>query len=199
MTAPWLVVGLGNPGPTYSGTRHNAGFFVVDEAAGRGRVSFASPRGMHAEVAETRLGASGFGAVGDATKVVLAKPKTFMNDSGRAVKALCAFHKIPVEQVVVVHDELDIDFGQLRLKCGGGDNGHNGLKSIRAHLGSGEFFRVRYGIGRPPGRQPTSDYVLKPFPAGLREDVLVEASRACDAIEVLITEGLQAAQNRFNS
>ena len=199
MTNPWLVVGLGNPGPTYASTRHNAGFFVVDEAAERGRVSFASPRGMHAEVAETRLGASGFGAVGDAIKVVLAKPKTFMNDSGRAVKALCAFHKITPDHVIAVHDELDIDFGQLRLKLGGGDNGHNGLKSIRAHLGTGDFHRVRYGIGRPPGRMATSDYVLQNFPAGLREDVLVEASRACDAVEMLITQGLTTAQNQFNS
>lgn len=199
MANPWLVVGLGNPGPTYANTRHNAGFFVVDEAAARGRVSFASPRGMHAEVAETRLGSTGFGAVGEAVKVVLARPKTFMNDSGRAVRALCNFHKVPLEQVVVVHDELDIDFGQLRLKLGGGDNGHNGLKSIRAQMGSGDFHRVRYGIGRPPGRQPAADYVLQAFPASLREDVLVEASRACDAIEVLITEGLTAAQNRFNS
>lgn len=199
MNSPWLVAGLGNPGSAYASTRHNAGFLVVDEAASRGRVSFSSPRGMYADVAETRLGASGFGAVGDAVKVVLAKPRTYMNESGRSIRALCSFHKIPTDQVIVVHDELDIDFGQLRIKVGGGDNGHNGLKSTRAHLGSGDFFRVRYGIGRPPGRQAASDYVLEPFPAKLRDDVLVEASRACDAIEVLIRDGLAAAQNIFNS
>lgn len=199
MATSWLVVGLGNPGPTYASTRHNAGFFVVDEAASRAGVTFSSPRGMHAEVAETRLGPAGFGAIGEAHKVVLAKPRTLMNDSGKAVRALCAFHKIAPDHVVVVHDELDIDFGRLRLKLGGGDNGHNGLKSIRAHLGTGDFYRVRYGIGRPPGRQPTSDYVLQPFPASMRDDVLVEASRACDALETLIADGLPAAQNRFNS
>lgn len=199
MSSPWLVAGLGNPGSAYASTRHNAGFFVVDEAARRGRVSFSAPRGMYSEVAETRLGATGFGAVGDAVKVVLAKPRTYMNESGRAIRALCSFHKIPTEQVIVVHDELDLDFGQLRLKLGGGDNGHNGLKSTRAHLGTGDFYRVRYGIGRPPGRQAASDYVLQPFPSSLREDVLVEASRACDAIETLISEGLTAAQNKFNS
>ncbi|MGA4508042.1 aminoacyl-tRNA hydrolase [Propionibacteriaceae bacterium G1746] len=199
MATPWLVVGLGNPGPAYASTRHNAGFFVVDEAARRGGVSFSGPRGMFADVAETRLGASGFGAIGDAVKVVLAKPRTYMNESGRAVKALCTFHKIPVDRVIVVHDELDIDFGQLRIKLGGGDNGHNGLKSTRAHLGSGDFYRVRYGVGRPPGRQAPADYVLQPFPASMREDVLVEAGRAVDAVELLVSEGLAAAQNRFNS
>ncbi|MGA4669152.1 aminoacyl-tRNA hydrolase [Propionibacteriaceae bacterium Y1923] len=199
MTAPWLVAGLGNPGPAYAATRHNVGFLVADEAARRGNASFSAPRGMYADVAETRLGATGFGAVGDAVKVVLAKPRTYMNESGRSIRALCSFHKIPLEQVIVVHDELDIDFGQLRLKLGGGDNGHNGLKSTRAHLGSGDFYRVRYGIGRPPGRQAASDYVLQPFPSKLREDVLVEAARACDAIETLINEGLPAAQNKFNT
>ncbi|MGD8215152.1 aminoacyl-tRNA hydrolase [Aestuariimicrobium sp. Y1814] len=199
MTAPWLVAGLGNPGPAYAATRHNVGFLVADEAARRGNASFSAPRGMYADVAETRLGATGFGAVGDAVKVVLAKPRTYMNESGRSIRALCSFHKIPLEQVIVVHDELDIDFGQMRLKLGGGDNGHNGLKSTRAHLGSGDFYRVRYGIGRPPGRQAASDYVLQPFPSKLREDVLVEAARACDAIETLINEGLPAAQNKFNT
>ena len=199
MNAPWLVVGLGNPGPTYANTRHNVGFFVVDEIADRGRVSFSAPRGMHADVATTRLGNTGFGAVGEAEKIVLAKPRTFMNESGRAVKALAAFHKVPLDQIVVIHDELDIDPGQLRLKSGGGDNGHNGLKSIRAHCGSGDFVRVRFGIGRPPGRQPAADYVLAPMPAKVRTEVEIESARVVDAIEVLIQQGLGAAQNSYNS
>ncbi len=198
--AAWLVVGLGNPGPTYASTRHNVGFMVADELAARARVAFTAPRGMRGDVAETRVTASGFGGVGaDAERVVLLKPRTFMNESGAAVAKACAFYKIDPSNVVAVHDELDLEFGQLRLKLGGGDNGHNGLKSMRAHLGTGDFFRARYGIGRPPGRQPAADYVLAPIPAKLREDYAVETSRVADAVEAILLEGLTAAQNRFNS
>ncbi|WP_232549589.1 aminoacyl-tRNA hydrolase [Propioniciclava soli] len=196
----WLVVGLGNPGPTYAFTRHNVGFMVVDELAARARSSFTSPRGMRGEVAETRLAASGLGGVGaDAQRVVLLKPRTFMNDSGIAVAKVCAFFKIAPDHVIAVHDELDLDFGQLRLKSGGGDNGHNGLKSLRAHLGTGDYPRVRYGIGRPPGRQDPAAYVLAPIPTSLREDYEVETSRVADAVETLMLSGLADAQNRFNS
>ncbi|MFV0451282.1 MAG: aminoacyl-tRNA hydrolase, partial [Propioniciclava sp.] len=180
--AVWLVVGLGNPGPTYASTRHNVGFMVADELAARARTPFTRPRGMRAEVCETRLTAAGIGGIGaDAHRVVLLKPHTFMNESGAAVGKACAFYKIAPANVVAVHDELDLDFGQLRLKSGGGDNGHNGLKSIRAALGAGGFLRVRFGIGRPPGRQDAASYVLAPIPASLREDYAVEASRAADA------------------
>lgn len=196
----WLVVGLGNPGPTYASTRHNVGFMVADELAARARVPFTSPRGMRGEVAETRVAASGFGVLGaDAQRVVLLKPRTFMNESGAAVSKACTFFKIAPDHVVAIHDELDLDFGQLRLKFGGGDNGHNGLRSMRAHLGGGEFYRARFGIGRPPGRQDAADYVLRPIPASLREDYAVETSRVADAVEALLLEGLVAAQNRFNS
>lgn len=198
--SPWLVVGLGNPGPTYASTRHNVGFMVADELAHRARAPFAAPRGMRADVVETRLTASGMGGVGaDAQRVILLKPRTFMNDSGAAVGKACAFFKVPPEQVIVVHDELDLDFGRLRAKFGGGDNGHNGLKSIRAALGTGDFYRVRFGIGRPPGRQAAADYVLAPIPASLREDYAVEASRNADAVEALISADLATVQNRFNS
>lgn len=198
--AIWLLVGLGNPGPTYASTRHNVGFMVADELAARARASFTAPRGLRGDVCETRLAASGMGGVGaDAQRVVLLKPRTFMNDSGAAVAKASAFYKIDPAHVIAVHDELDLDFGRLRVKFGGGDNGHNGLKSMRSALGTGDFYRVRFGIGRPPGRQDARNYVLAPIPASLREDYAVEASRNADAVESLIAEGLIAAQNRFNS
>lgn len=194
------MVGLGNPGPTYATHRHNVGFMVVDELARRARASFTAPRLMRAEVCETRLTASGIGGIGaDAERVVLLKSRTYMNESGIAVSKASAFFKIDPAHTIVVHDELDIDLTQLRLKLGGGDNGHNGLKSIRAHLGTGDFYRVRFGIGRPPGRQESADFVLTSFPASAREDVAVEVGRAADAVEVLIASGLAEAQNRFNS
>src|SRR4051812_2124963 len=147
---PWLVVGLGNPGPAYAGTRHNAGAVVADILADRVRGSFKTHR-ARADVVEARLGDQ---------RVVIAKPKSYMNESGGPVVGLRDFFKLSVENIVVVHDELDLDFGVLRLKLGAGDNGHNGLKSLRKSLGSGEFFRVRVGIGRPPGRQDPADWVL---------------------------------------
>ena len=195
----WMVVGLGNPGPTYSFTRHNVGFMVADELARRARASWSAPRGMRADVVETRIGVAGIGVpAADADRLVLARPRTFMNESGQSVRKLADFHRVTPERLVVVHDELDLDLGQIRLKFGGGDNGHNGLKSLRRHLGTGEFHRVRFGIGRPPGRQAPADYVLAPIPASLRSDIELEASRAADAVETLVTSGLEAAQNRFN-
>lgn len=197
----WLVVGLGNPGPTYASHRHNAGFLVVGELARRAGVSFTAARTLRAETAQTRLtAAGGIGGVGmPAESVVLLKPRTFMNESGQAVAKAAAYYTVRPEQVIAIHDELDLDFGRLRLKFGGGDNGHNGLKSIRRALGTGDYFRVRFGIGRPPGRQEPADYVLSPFPSALAEDLAVEVSRAADAVEALIAEGLETAQNRFNS
>ncbi len=194
------MAGLGNPGPAYANTRHNVGFMVADELARRAAGSFAAPRGMRADVCETRLTATGMGGIGaDAERVVLIKPRTYMNDSGVAVAKASAFYKIAADHLVVIHDELDIDAHTLRLKKGGGDNGHNGLKSIRSSLGGGDFYRVRFGIGRPPGRQAPADYVLNQIPASLREDLALDVDRAADAVEALIREGLPAAQNRFNS
>ena len=196
----WMVVGLGNPGPTYSFTRHNVGFMVADELARRAGARWSAPRGMRADVAETLVGAAGLGVPSaEADRVVLVKPRTFMNDSGHAVGNLVAFHRVSPDHLVVVHDELDLDLGQLRLKLGGGDNGHNGLKSLRQHLGTGEFHRVRVGIGRPPGRQNPADYVLAQIPAAVRTEVELETARAADAVETLLTSGLEAAQNRFNA
>ncbi len=194
------MVGLGNPGPTYAHTRHNVGFMAADVLAARAQARFSLPRGMRAEVAETRLSAGGFGAPGaGAQKVVLAKPLTFMNESGQAVRKLTDFFRIEPAQVIAIHDELDLEFGQLRLKVGGGDNGHNGLKSMRAHLGSGDFYRVRIGIGRPPGRQDAADYVLSPIPKKLDEELALSIGNAADAVEALMMQGLAAAQNHFNT
>jgi peptidyl-tRNA hydrolase, PTH1 family len=185
---PWLVVGLGNPGPAYAGTRHNVGAMVLDVLADRVRGRFKSHR-ARADVVETRFGAQ---------RVVLAKPRSYMNESGGPVVALRDFFKLPVEHIVAVHDELDLDYGILRLKLGGGDNGHNGLKSLRRSLGSGEFHRIRVGIGRPPGRQDPADWVLRDFSAAERKELGLHVERAADAVESLIADGLAAAQNHYN-
>jgi PTH1 family peptidyl-tRNA hydrolase len=197
----WLLVGLGNPGPTYATHRHNVGYRVAEELARQAGVRFTGAGQLRAEVAQTRLtAAGGLGGIGaEAEQLVLLKPRTFMNESGAAVGKALAYYKIPPERLVVIHDELDIDFGQIRLKFGGGDNGHNGLKSIRRSLGTGDYFRARFGVGRPPGRQDPADYVLSSFPASLAEDVSVEVSRCVDAVVALLTVGLDAAQSRFNS
>ncbi len=189
-TAPWLVVGLGNPGPDYETTRHNVGFLVVDELAGRARGRFSAHKRARAQVAEERVAGH---------RAVLVKPMAYMNESGGPVKGLADFYKVPLEQVVVVHDELDLDFASLRLKHGGGDNGHNGLKSLRRSLGSGDYYRVRVGIGRPPGRQDPADYVLRPWSGVERKELALLVAEAADAVETLITDGLERAQNRFNS
>lgn len=185
---PWLVVGLGNPGPRYAGTRHNAGAMVADLLAGRVGGSWKSHKGR-ADVVDGRLAGQ---------RAVLIRPRAFMNESGGAVASLAGFFKTPLERVVVVHDELDLPFGALRLKTGGGDNGHNGLKSVRAALGSGEFHRVRVGIGRPPGRQDPADFVLRDYSAAERKELPLQLELAADAVETLVGEGLVAAQNRFN-
>jgi peptidyl-tRNA hydrolase, PTH1 family len=143
-----------------------------------------------AEIVEGRLGGS---------RVVLAKPRSYMNDSGGPVSALLDFFKVPLDRMVVVHDELDLPFNGLRLKLGGGDNGHNGLKSIRRSVGSGEFNRVRIGIGRPPGRMDPATFVLRDFSGAERKELDYEVDRAADAVEALVTQGLERAQNTFNT
>ena len=192
---PWLVVGLGNPGPAYASHRHNIGYVVVDELARRLGIRFGAPRGMRTEVAEGRLGPIG----PDAVRVILAKSRTFMNETGGAVAGLLNYFKITPGRLVVVHDELDIDLGQLRSKVGGGDNGHNGLKSLRKSLGTGDFYRVRFGVGRPPGRQDPADFLLSNFSAGERDSLAVEVERAADAVESLVTVGLDRTQSAYNS
>ena len=185
----YLIVGLGNPGPRYATTRHNAGFFVLDELAGRIGAAFKAHKGR-ADLVEGRLAG---------LPVVLAKPKSFMNESGGPVVAVSRFYKVPVERIAVVHDELDLPFGGLRLKRGGGEGGHNGLRSTTAALGSKDYARVRFGIGRPPGRQDPADYVLREFSAAERKDIGYFIDRAADAVEVLISRGLEAAQNEYNA
>ncbi|MEA5053346.1 MAG: aminoacyl-tRNA hydrolase, partial [Propionicimonas sp.] len=186
---------------SYAAHRHNAGYLVVEDLAGRAPVGFTHSLRLGADVAQTRLTASGdLGGVGDqAAKVVLMKSRTYMNDSGRAVERVAGYFGIKPESVVAVHDELDLDPGRIRLKFGGGDNGHNGLKSIRRHLGTGDFYRVRIGIGRPPGSQAPADYVLTGVPTAERESFDVDIARAGDAVLTLLSQGLEAAQNEFNS
>ena len=181
----WLVVGLGNPGPAYAGNRHNVGFMVLDLLAERAGGRFSAHKGR-ADVVEGRL---------DGQPAVLCKPKTYMNVSGGPVASLRDWFKVPVERIVVVHDELDIGFGVLRLKRGGGDNGHNGLRSITSAIGTKEYLRVRVGIGRPPGRQDPADFVLKDFSATERKELDLLVAEAADATEELLALGLEAAQN----
>ncbi|HEU5427591.1 MAG TPA: aminoacyl-tRNA hydrolase [Actinocrinis sp.] len=187
--APWLVIGLGNPGPSYAATRHNVGFMVVDLLAQRMGGRFKAHRGG-VDVVEGRIGG---------TRVVLGKPKSFMNLSGGPTASLRDFFKVPVERIAVVHDELDLPYGTLRLKRGGGDNGHNGLRSITKSIGTREYLRVRFGIGRPPGRQDPADFVLKPFSSVENKELPFHVDRAADAVEALVTESLEAAQNRYHA
>ena len=188
-----LVVGLGNPGPTYAGTRHNAGFMVVDLLAHRLGAAFKAHRGR-ADVVEGAFPGPG----GAPVPVVLMKPKCFMNESGGPVASLRNFFKVPVPQILVVHDELDLPFGILRLKAGGGPGGHNGLRSVTGALGSGEFVRIRFGIGRPLGRMDPAAYVLKPFSSAEVRELPLLVDRAADAVESVLVEGLERTQNRFH-
>jgi PTH1 family peptidyl-tRNA hydrolase len=183
-----LVVGLGNPGPRYAGNRHNVGFLVLDLLADRLGASFKAHKGR-ADVAETRLGE---------LPVVLAKPRSWMNESGGPVVGIARFYKVPLERITVVHDDLDLPYGTLRLKAGGGDGGHNGLRSLTAALGDNGYARVRFGIGRPPGRQDPADFVLRDFAAVERKDLAFHGDRAADAVEALLAQGLEAAQNLYN-
>lgn len=193
---PWLIVGLGNPGPKYAGHRHNIGAMVIAELAAQAGASAREHR-SRAWISEIRLGTAPGGAPGP--RVVLAQPMTYMNVSGGPVAGLVRFFKVPLEQVVVVHDELDIDFGGVRLKRGGGEGGHNGLRSISQSLGSRDYLRVRLGIGRPPGRQDPAAYVLSDFPARDRVDVELLIGDGVDAVTDLVHTGLEATQQRFHS
>ncbi|GHJ39638.1 aminoacyl-tRNA hydrolase [Streptomyces sp. TS71-3] len=190
----WLVVGLGNPGPGYAGNRHNVGYMVADLLADRMGGAFKRAARAQAQALEGRIGPPGPGS----RRVVLAKPLSYMNLSGGPVAALRDFYKVPVERIVAIHDELDIDYGTLRLKLGGGDNGHNGLKSMTKAMGPG-YHRVRFGIGRPPGRMQVADFVLKDFSSTERKELDYFVDRAADAVECLVAEGLERAQGTYNS
>jgi peptidyl-tRNA hydrolase, PTH1 family len=189
--APYLVVGLGNPGKEYAGNRHNVGFLVADLLAGRIGAKFGRSKRAHADVAEGRLGFGG-------PRLVLVKPLTFMNLSGGPVASLAQFFKVPVDNVIAVHDELDLPYGQIRAKRGGGEGGHNGLRSMSKSLGSKEYARVRFGIGRPPGRQDPADYVLSDFSAAERKELEFLVDRAADVTEAVVLEGVEWAQNKYH-
>lgn len=189
----WAIVGLGNPGPDYAATRHNIGFLVVDELARRNGSAFKRASKLRSDVAEVRIGPL------PGIRAVLAKPRTYMNDSGNAVSNLLRFYSTEPDQLVVVQDEIDLPFDTMRVKFGGGDNGHNGLKSIRASISSGDYYRVRIGIGRPDGRGDVADRVLSNFARHERDVLPAVIERAADAVEVLLDSGLDVAQQRFNS
>ncbi len=186
MAEPLLVVGLGNPGPNYARTRHNLGYLVADRLAARLGSTFKTHKRSGADIVTGRLAGC---------SVVLAKPRSYMNDSGRQVAPLAKFYSVPPADIVVIHDDLDLDFGRIRLKLGGGEGGHNGLRSVAAALGTKDFQRVRIGIGRPPGRKDPAAFVLENFTPSERAEVPTICEQAADATELLIELGLEPAQN----
>ena len=190
MAEPLLVVGLGNPGPRYETTRHNIGFLVADILADRIGAGFKVHKKSGAEVTTGRLGGR---------SVVLAKPRTYMNESGRHIGPLAKFYSVEPADIVVIHDELDIDFGRIRLKFGGGEGGHNGLRSIASALGTKDFQRVRIGVGRPPGRQDPAAFVLENFNSKERPELGTILEQAADATELLLQQGVEAAQNTVHA
>jgi PTH1 family peptidyl-tRNA hydrolase len=192
----WLVAGLGNPGKEYAGNRHNVGFLVADMLARRIGAKFGRSKRAHAEVAEGRLADPG--KISGGPRLVLLKPLTYMNLSGAPVVSLAQFFKVPVANVVAVHDELDVPFGEVRAKRGGGEGGHNGLRSMSKSLASKEYARVRVGIGRPPGRQDPADYVLSDFSSAERKELDFLVDRAADVVEAIILEGVEWAQNKYH-
>jgi PTH1 family peptidyl-tRNA hydrolase len=186
MSDRWIVFGLGNPGDQYYSTRHNAGHMVVNYLASSSKFSSHKSR---CEIAEIRVAG---------TPVSVAKSKLYMNESGAPLKALADFYKVPPHNIIVVHDEIDIPFNTIRLKLGGGDNGHNGLKDITKHFAGPDYFRVRIGVGRPPAPQDPADYVLKPFSSTEKKELDDFIARGALAVERLIEKGLEAAQQDFN-
>ncbi len=188
-TLEWLVVGLGNPGPEYAETRHNVGYLVLDVVAQRMGVRLTRHYRAVADSATGRL-------LGQ--RVTLVRPRTYMNSSGGPTKAAADYVGIPASQMVIVHDDLDIPFGELRLKSGGGDGGHNGLKSLRKSFDGDDFYRVRVGIGRPPGSMDAATFVLKHFSSAQRKELPVIVAEAADAVELLVTDGIAVAQNRYH-
>lgn len=186
----WLVVGLGNPGPTYAHNRHNVGAMVLDVLGVRQNAAFKTHRSRAAVIEGRRLGGP---------RIVLAKPSSYMNESGGPVASLLGFFGVGLQQLIVVHDEIDIPYGEIRLKLDGGEGGHNGLRSISRSLASRAYLRVRVGVGRPPGRQDAADFVLKDFSSAERKDLAVLLDEAADAVEAVIAEGLLIAQQRFHS
>jgi PTH1 family peptidyl-tRNA hydrolase len=189
----WLVVGLGNPGDQYAATRHNIGQMVIDELARRHSVKFSSHK-SRTDIAAFKLG------VGlDAHSVIIGKSKSYMNETGGPVKALANFYSVEPTKIIALHDELDIPFAAIRTKLAGGDNGHNGLKSMTSSFGTPDYYRIRLGIGRPMGQQDPADFVLKAFSKVEQKDLAEFIDRGADVVESLITKGLEATQSAFNS
>lgn len=191
----WLVVGLGNPGPRYAGNRHNAGAMVAARFAAELGEHFSAHR-SGARLVQARLAPVG-GRPGP--RVLLAQPTSFMNDSGGQVSGLVTFFRVPPSRLLVIHDELDLPFGAVRLKCGGGEGGHNGLRSVSRSLGTRDFARLRLGIGRPPGRMDPSDFVLRDFPAAARVEVELMVGDGADAVRDVLLRGWARAQNDVNA
>ncbi|MEP7034944.1 MAG: aminoacyl-tRNA hydrolase [Dermatophilaceae bacterium] len=197
---PWLIVGLGNPGPSYAGHRHNIGAMVVDELAARAGANLRAHK-ARAVAAEVRISVptNGLPAGSAGPRAILATPLTYMNESGGPVAGLMSFYKVSVENLIVIHDDLDIPFSEVRLKLGGGEGGHNGLRSITKSVGTRDYLRIRTGIGRPPGRMDAADFVLHAFSGSERTEVPLMIGDAADAAEHLVTEGLVAAQQHWHS
>ena len=189
----WLVVGLGNPGDQYAATRHNIGQMVIDELAKRHSVKFSSHK-SRTDIAAYKIG---YGT--DSHSIILGKSKGYMNETGGPIKALANFYSVEPQNIIALHDELDIPFSAIRTKIAGGDNGHNGLKSLTSAFGTAEYFRVRLGIGRPMGEQDPADFVLKAFSKVEQKELGGFISRSADAVESLITHGLELTQQNFNS
>jgi PTH1 family peptidyl-tRNA hydrolase len=191
---PWLVVGLGNPGASYAGNRHNLGFMVVDRLAGDVGGKFS----RHKARADVLTGRLGTDAGRPGPRVVLAKPHTYMNESGGPVAGLVRFFRVPLDRLLVVHDELDLPFGTVRLKRGGGEGGHNGLKSVTKSLGAKDYCRLRLGIGRPPGRMDPADFVLRDGPAADRAEQALMVEDGADAVNAITRLGLERASDTVN-
>jgi len=189
----WLVVGLGNPGDKYAATRHNVGQMVIDELVRRHNVKLSSHK------SRTHIAAFKLGVGVDAHPVIVAKSHSFMNETGGPIKALANFYSIEPQKIIALHDELDIAFGAIRTKLAGGDNGHNGLKSMTSAFGTAEYYRVRLGIGRPMGEQDPADFVLKAFSKVEQKDLGEFIVRGADVVESLISDGLERTQTRYNS
>ncbi len=194
---PWLIFGLGNPGPKYESTRHNIGQMVVAELAQRTGVRLGRSK-LRAHVGTGRLPVGHRPGV-PGPRVVLATSTGYMNESGGPVRQLLDFYSIPVERIVAVHDDVDLPFDTIKAKIGGGEGGHNGLRSMTSVLGTRDYARIRAGVGRPPGRQDTADYVLKPFSKDERTVLPIFVSDLADAVELYVSEGLLAVQQKYHS
>jgi PTH1 family peptidyl-tRNA hydrolase len=189
----WLVVGLGNPGDQYAATRHNVGQMVIDQLVKRHSVKLASHK------SRTHIAAYKLGVGIDAHQIILAKSHSYMNETGGPIKALANFYSVEPENIIALHDELDIGYSVIRTKLGGGDNGHNGLKSMTSAFDTPDYYRVRLGIGRPMGQQDPADFVLKQFSKEEKKDLDEFIERGADVVEFLIEKGLELTQGKFNS